>query len=75
MYPYKYEADVKFATPNITPQRLESKILELEERILVLEQKTELPERGGVKQLKDETKANFTGLMGVGKPKEKPLDG
>lgn len=76
VYEYKYGGEVVFTDSKISPALLTDKILELEERIRVLERKTfELPARDEITTLNAAVKADFTELMGGSKPKEKSPDG
>ena len=64
VYEYKYGEEVVFANKRISPAMLTDKILELEERIRVLERKpTELPEKNEIEWLKDTVKADLLSLL------------
>jgi len=76
VYEYKYGEEVVFTDKRISPAMLTEKILELEERIRVLERKTaELHAKDEIEWLNDTIKADFTELYGGSRPKEKTPDG
>ena len=75
VYDYKYPEDVIRVTGKVTLDILGIKILDLEERINTLEQKTsELPESHGISRLKDEIMRDFAELSGTNTSKRKVND-
>lgn len=77
MYDYDVNEDkIIYTSEKITFERLELKILELEERIQSLEVKTaELPESDGIKQLKDEIMREHAQASGTDASKRKVPNG
>jgi hypothetical protein len=75
MYDYKY-AEIKFTAEKMTLERLEPKILDLEERIQLLEQKTaELPESRGIRELKNDIMRDFAEASARDQSKRKVVNG